>query len=145
MKIKDLYKKYSDVIPYLFFGVCTTGVNVFSYWFFAHVLALSVMTSTVIAWILAVTFAYLTNRKWVFHSTAHTKTEIIKEIVSFFLCRLATGVVDWVCMYAFVEILSLNDVIIKFLANVLVIVLNYLASKLIIFKNGFGGKDDKEN
>lgn len=145
MKIKDLYKRYSDVIPYLFFGVCTTGVNVFSYWFVAHILALPVMTSTVIAWILAVSFAYVTNRKWVFHSTAVTKNEIIKECISFFLCRLATGVIDWLCMYIFVEILLLNDVIIKFLANVLVIVLNYVASKLIVFKRGLGGKNDKEN
>lgn len=129
-----LFKKYKDVIPYLFFGVCTTLVNVASYWICAHPLSINTMASTVVAWILAVFFAYITNRKWVFHSSATTTREILREIVSFFGCRLATGIVDWLCMFVFVELLTCNDVIIKFFANVLVIILNYLASKLLIFK-----------
>ena len=134
--IISLIKKYKDVIAYLFFGVCTTLVNVIVYYIAAHPLHLNVMVSTIIAWIAAVLFAYLTNRKWVFNSQASTKMEILKEITSFFGCRLATGVVDWLCMYVFVDIIGLNDVIIKFAANVLVIILNYTASKLIIFRNG---------
>lgn len=134
MFLQKLIKKYKDVIPYLFFGICTTLVNVASYWLFAHSLKLNTMISTLVAWILAVLFAYITNRKWVFHSEAHTMSEIVKEIVSFFGCRIATGVVDWGCMFVFVELLLWNDVIIKFLANVLVIILNYVASKLLIFK-----------
>lgn len=129
-------KKYWDVIPYLFFGVCTTVVNVVAYWICAHPLGLGTMMSTIIAWILAVLFAYVTNRKWVFHSEAHGAEAIGKEMASFFGCRLATGVVDWVCMFIFVEWLSMNDVIIKAAANFVVIVLNYVASKLIIFKKG---------
>jgi putative flippase GtrA len=136
MKIKELIQKYEDVIPYLFFGVCTTVVNVVVYWICAHLLAFNTMISTVIAWILAVLFAYVTNRKWVFKSTAYLKSEIAKEIVSFFSCRLATGIVDWLCMYIFVELLNFNDVFIKVVANILVIILNYVASKLIIFKKG---------
>lgn len=134
MNIKGLIEKYKDVIPYLFFGVCTTVVNVASYWVCAHPLGLSVIVSTIIAWILAVLFAYVTNRKWVFHSEAHGAKEIVREIASFFGCRLATGAIDWLCMVVFVDVLKLNDVIIKFLANVIVIILNYVASKLVIFK-----------
>ena len=93
------------------------------------------MPSTVVAWIIAVLFAYLTNRKWVFHSVAEGFKAIFKEFISFLSCRLATGVVDWVCMFIFVDILLLNDVVIKFIANILVIVLNYVASKLLIFKH----------
>ena len=59
---------------------------------------------------------------------------MIKEIVSFFACRFATGIVDWLCMYIFVDVLGLNDIIIKFLANVIVIILNFIASNLIVFK-----------
>ena len=132
--MKDLYEKYKDVIPYLFFGVCTTLVNVIAYWLCAHPLNLGTMRSTIIAWILAVLFAYITNRKWVFHSEAHSSKEIIKEMISFFGCRLATGVVDWGCMYFFVEVLHWNDLIVKLAANLLMIVLNYVASKLVIFK-----------
>lgn len=134
MDIRKIYEKYKDVIPYLFFGVCTTIVNVVSYWVSAHLLHLGTMLSTVIAWILAVLFAYVTNRKWVFHSTAVGAHEIAKEMLSFFSCRLATGVVDWVSMFVFVDVLGWNDVIIKIVANIVVIVLNYVASKLIIFK-----------
>ena len=133
-RVKTVLNKYKDVIPYLFFGVCTTVVNIVVYWGCAHLLSLNVMASTVIAWILAVLFAYVTNRKWVFRSTAFSRKEVIREILGFFGCRLATGVMDWLCMFVFVELLKLNDVVIKVFANVLVIILNYAASKLIIFK-----------
>jgi putative flippase GtrA len=93
----------------------------------------SVMFGTVAAWVTAVLFAYVTNRKWVFRSEARGK-DILKEFSSFFACRLITGVIDWLCMFIFVELLNWNDVIIKFLANCIVIVINYIASKLIIFK-----------
>ena len=132
--MKDLFEKYKDVIPYLFFGVCTTLVNVISYWICAHPLSMNVMASTVIAWVLAVFFAFITNRKWVFHSEAITGKEIARELVSFFGCRLATGVIDWLCMLVFVDLLTWNDVFVKFTANVLVIILNYVASKLVIFR-----------
>lgn len=134
MKLKALYQKYKDIIPYGIFGVLTTLVNVIVYWTSARLLGLGVMPSTVIAWILAVLFAYITNRKWVFHSTAVTAAEIRKEIISFFVCRLATGVLDWACMFIFVDLLRLYDVAIKVLANILVIILNYVASRLVIFK-----------
>ena len=135
MKVSELIEKYKNIIPYAFFGVLTTIVNMVVYWLVAHPLGLSVMVSTVIAWIVAVLFAYVTNRKWVFHSQAESVKEIVREIVSFFACRLATGVVDWVCMFIFVDLLHFSDVIIKACANVLVIILNYVASKLVIFKN----------
>lgn len=134
MNLKALYQKYKDIIPYAIFGVLTTLVNVIVYWTSARLLGLGVMPSTVIAWILAVLFAYITNRKWVFHSTAVTAAEIRKEIISFFVCRLATGVLDWACMFIFVDLLRLYDVAIKVLANILVIILNYVASRLVIFK-----------
>ncbi len=134
MELRKLYDKYKDVIPYLFFGVCTTVVNVVVYWLAAYPLKLGTMPSAVIAWIAAVLFAYLTNRKWVFHSQAKGAGQIVKEIISFFVCRLATGVLDWGCMYVFVNLLHLNDIVIKVAANILVIVLNYVASKWVIFK-----------
>lgn len=133
-KLKALFQKYKDVIPYAIFGVLTTLVNIASYWLCAHALGMPVMASTIIAWILAVLFAYVTNRKWVFLSEAKGRRAIVKEMLSFFACRLATGLVDWACMFLFVDVLHWNDVLIKTGANILVIVLNYIASKLIIFK-----------
>ena len=133
-KIRELIQKYKDVIPYLFFGVCTTAVNVAVYWCCTHLFGLSTMSGTVIAWVLAVLFAYITNRKWVFKSKANSKSEIAKELVSFFGCRIATGIVDWLCMFVFVELWGMNDVVIKVMANILVTILNYVASKMIIFR-----------
>lgn len=135
MDLKKLYEKYRDLIPYAVFGVLTTVVNMLVFWVMAHPLSVSVMASTIVAWIVAVLFAYITNRKWVFRSEAHTKKEIMKEITSFFTCRLTTGVIDWMCMFIFVDLLRFNDVVIKFIANVIVIILNYVASKLIIFRH----------
>lgn len=129
-----LLKKYKDLILYAVFGVLTTVVNIIVYWVAAHPLGLGTTVSTVIAWVAAVLFAFVTNRKWVFHSEAVSVKEISKEIVSFFACRIATGVVDWACMFVLVDLMHFNDVLIKALANVLVIILNYVASKLIVFR-----------
>ncbi len=134
-KIKALYQKYKDILLYGIFGVLTTLLNIVVYWVMAHPLSLPTMPSTIAAWLAAVFFAYITNRKWVFHSEAHTWKEIIKEVGSFFSCRLATGAVDWLCMLIFVDVLQFNDDVIKAGANVLVIILNYIASKMIIFKH----------
>ena len=133
-RIKALLIKYKDMIAYLVFGGLTTVVNIAVYWLMAHPLELGTVPSTVAAWVAAVLFAYVTNRKWVFHSQAGTRQEVSREVVSFFGCRLATGVLDWVMMFVCVDLLHWNDMIIKIIANVAVIVLNFVASKLIIFR-----------
>lgn len=98
--IKKLYSEYKGVILYLFFGVCTTIVNVMSYWIAAHALKMNVMISTIIAWSLAVLFAYVTNRKWVFNSDASGINEILKGIFSFFRVDLRLGLlIGGACLY----------------------------------------------
>ena len=134
MQITALLRKYRHVLLYGIFGVLTTVVNIVVYWVMAHLLHLTTTPSTLIAWVAAVLFAYLTNRKWVFDSQAEGNKQILAELISFFLCRIATGVVDWLCMFVFVDLLHLNDVLIKAAANVLVIILNFIASKWLIFK-----------
>ena len=138
--MQSLYEKYKNVIPYLFFGVCTTLMNIVVYWISAHIFDMGIMPSTVIAWVAAVLFAYLTNRKWVFYSKTRETKKILKEIMTFFGCRLATGVLDWLMMYIFVDFLQFNDIFIKVIANVAVIILNYIASKLLIFRRENDGK-----
>ena len=93
------------------------------------------LAATIAAWFVSVLFAYLTNRKWVFHSEASTRKEILRESVSFFLCRLGTGVLDWVLMYLLVDCLHRPDLWVKIGVNVVVILLNYVASKLLIFRH----------
>ena len=132
--MKQLYNKYKEVILYIFFGGCTTLVNIVVYYLCAHPLNMLTTMSTIISWILSVTFAYVTNKIWVFESNVDNKHDLLKEIVSFYGCRLSTGILDLIIMIVFVDILMFNDLIIKILSNILVIVLNYVASKLYIFK-----------
>ncbi len=134
--MKKVLIKYKHFILYTVFGALTTLVNIASYWLFAHLLRLGVMPSTILAWILAVAFAYITNRRFVFDSKTNDTAGVIKEIFSFFSLRLATGIFDWLSMFIFVDLLHFNDIAIKFAANIVVIVLNYIFGKLVIFKSG---------
>lgn len=135
MSFSNIIEKYKDLIPYAIFGVLTTLVNIASYWVFAHPLQLPVTVSTILAWVVSVTFAYLTNRKWVFHSEADTKKAVAKEVISFFGCRMGTEFVDLAAMFIFVDLLSYNDMVVKVISNVVVIILNYAASKFLIFRH----------
>ena len=133
MRISALLQRYKSQLLYLFFGGCTTLVNVVVYGVCTRMAALSTTLSTAIAWGTAVLFAYITNRTWVFESRARTAPDILREAWSFLLCRLATFGLDLAIMYLCVDRLGLPDIPIKMLSNLLVIVLNYIASKLIIF------------
>lgn len=132
-KIKGLLVKYKSVVLYLIFGVATTLVNIIAFWFLFNMLAMETVPSNVTAWIISCLFAYVTNRIWVFESKVRESAGIIKEVVSFFACRLGTLLVETVFMYIFIDVLGFNALIIKFIANVIVVILNYVASKLIIF------------
>lgn len=127
-------KNFKEITAYLIFGVLTTIVNIAVYWLAAHPLGIGTVPSSVIAWIAAVLFAYVTNRIWVFHSETTGTSGIIREMTYFFSARLATGVIDWVFMYVTVDLLGFNDVYMKVIANVIVVILNYVASKLLIFR-----------
>ena len=137
-KIIDLYKKYKEVINYLIFGVLTTVLNFAIYFILTFKLfnpndAFQLQVVNVICWIICVCFAYFTNRKYVFDS----KTENIKkELFSFFGARLITLIMDMSIMGIGVTILLLNDIIVKIISQIVVIVSNYLFSKILVFKKG---------
>ena len=133
-RLIELFHKYQDVISYLFFGGCSTGVNILSYAFLSHVLGMGTVPASALSWLVTVVFVYVTNRVWVFHSQAEGMSEIFHEFVVFIACRLATGVLDVAIMWLSVDIMGLNDLVMKIVSNVVVVVLNYIASKLIIFK-----------
>lgn len=122
-----------ETISYLVFGVLTTIVNYVSYeackWLGIHY-----TVATVIAWVLAVAFAYITNKLFVFESKSFEKAVLIKEITAFVSCRVFSGLCDLGFMVLAVEIIGINDSIAKLVANVFVVVINYIFSKLFIFK-----------
>ena len=128
--IKTLYAKYKEIILYLFFGALTTLVNIASYAVCAHLLKLGWEVSNVIAFVLSVLFAYVTNRRYIFESK---KQNVIKEIALFFFFRILSLGIDMVCMYLILDVIEMQDLIAKIAVQVIVIVLNYLFSKLIVF------------
>ena len=129
-----MFQKYKSVIMYLIFGVLTTLINIISYYILYHRLSVSNLLSTCLAWLFAVLFAFVTNKSVVFDSKSYEKTVLFRELRDFFVCRIATGVLDVAIMYVAVDLLCWNSLIWKVISNVLVIVLNYVASKLVIFK-----------
>jgi len=125
-----IYNQYKMPILYIFFGGLTTLINIVAYFVAYNICKISNVPSTVIAWILSVIFAFITNKLYVFESKSKS---LLYEISTFFACRLGTGILDVAIMYVSVDILFFNALIMKILSNVLVIVLNYIFSKLIIF------------
>lgn len=132
-KLRILVKKYKSLISYGIFGVLTTMINICVYQLFYEQIGWSNVGSNVVAWILSVLFAFVTNKIWVFESKSLEIKVLLFEIVSFFGCRLATGVLDLAIMYVAVDKLSFNSLAMKCISNVIVIIANYVASKLIIF------------
>jgi putative flippase GtrA len=131
--IRKLYEKYQDKILYLVFGALTTAVNTGVFWLCAHPLGMDALPSTMIAWLVAVIFAYITNRIWVFCSQARGKA-IFREILSFYSGRLLTLAMEEGLLLIFVTWLGLGSTLVKTAAQVAVLVGNYLISKFIIFR-----------
>jgi len=135
-KIINLYKKYEEIINYLIIGVLTTVVSLVTYYICVYTFlnpkdALELQIANVISWILSVTFAYITNRIFVFKSKSK---QILKEITSFVGARIITLLLDMLIMFIMVTTLNINDKISKLIVQVVVIVLNYIFSKLFVFK-----------
>lgn len=133
-KIKELFNKYKEVINYLIFGVLTTLVNYVSYLILAKVFNVNYLASTIMSQIISIIFAYVTNKLFVFASKTTTTKELIKEMVSFFGFRGISLLLDMAFMYIFVDLLKLDDVIMKLVSNVLIVITNYVFSKLFVFK-----------
>lgn len=133
-KLKTLFSKYYDLISYLFFGVLTTVVNYVIYLPCYNTLGLSGSLSNAIAWVFAVAFAYLTNKPFVFKSHDWSAKTIIPELSKFIGCRVGSGVFETGIIFLTVDLLGWNGNIMKLFTSVVVVFLNYAASKLLIFK-----------
>ena len=131
----NIYKKNKEIINYLIFGVLTTVVSFVVYFIFAKVFKIDEVISNVISWFFSVLFAFITNKLYVFESKETGKKTLLKEIISFYLARLFTGVVCDLGVFALmVKMFKINDVLSKLVTQVIVIILNYVLSKLFVFK-----------
>ena len=132
-----IYKKYEELINYLIIGILTTIESLATY----YLLTLTILDANnkvylqianIISWLASVTFAYFTNRKYVFKVKNKSN---IKECLNFYISRISTLLIDMIIMYIFVSILKFDNKIVKLVAQVVIIILNYILSKFIVFKS----------
>ena len=134
--MKDLMKKYGEIIRYLIIGVLTTVISLITYYGLTYTIlnpdkAFELQLANIISWIISVTFAYFTNKQFVFQKKDKYN---FKEMLSFYLSRISTLLIDMLLMYIFVSVLKFNDKIVKILVQIIVIILNYIFSKFFVFK-----------
>ena len=132
--IRKLWDRYREYILYLIFGGLTTLVNWVCFYLCMHVICLSVVVSNIISWIVAVAFAYVTNRRWVFESRARGVGNILKEAGGFVAGRLLTLAVETGFLWATVDLAKWNDMLMKIIISIVVIILNYVISKFFVFR-----------
>ena len=137
--MKKIFEKYREQILYLFFGALTTAVNTITF-FFLRKTNITPAIANIIALVISILFAYFTNRKWVFQSHT-TGKNLMTEAISFFSARALTAIVDELLVVALIEqrpfqsipATPLADTIIKVIINIIIILLNYIFSKRVIF------------
>lgn len=143
MDLKALFKKFinPETISYLFFGVLTTVVSLVSYWLIVYLMVgngkpdgLQIQIATVGSWILAVAFAYITNKLFVFKSKSFEKKVLLKEATGFVGARLLSLGYEMLWMFIMADLLKIDDFICKLVAQFVIVALNYIFSKLFIFK-----------
>ena len=133
-KIRMLIRKHYDILSYLFFGVLTTAVNYVVYLPCYNLLHLSASLSNVIAWAAAVAFAYVTNKPFVFKSHDWSAQTVLPELGRFVGSRILSGALETGMIFVTVDVLFWDGNVMKLVTSVLVVILNYVASKLLVFK-----------
>lgn len=132
---KKLWIKYKEYILYVAFGGLTTLVNWVCFYLLTHVIRMDVVPANILSWIAAVAVAYVTNRKWVFDSRASGAKEILVEAAEFTGGRLLTMAIETVLLWITVDLAHWNDLLMKVVISIVVIILNYVISKKIVFRN----------
>lgn len=135
-KIIEIYKRFEEIINYIIVGGLTTFVSLATYFLSVLLIlnpkdAFQLQIANIISWIFSVTFAYFANRKYVFKSVSKNK---LKECIKFYLSRVSTLAIDMVVMFTLVTLLNINDKLSKIIVQFIVLVLNYIFSKMFVFK-----------
>lgn len=140
-KLRAFIIKHYDVLAYLFFGGLTTVVNYIIYLPLLNLLGLSAAASNAISWAVAVAFAFLTNKPFVFKSYDWSAKVVWPELTKFVGCRIGSGLLETAILFLFVDCLHWDGNIMKLVTSLLVVILNYFGSKLLVFRK----KDSNEH
>ena len=135
--IKSMLIKYKEILLYLIFGGLTTAVNLLVYYPLYNIAGLSGTVSNIIAWAVAVLFAFFTNKPFVFESHDWSKAVVLPEFAKFVGCRIGSGALETVFITVTVDLLMLNGNLMKVIISVAVVLINYVGSKLLFKKNDF--------
>ena len=135
----------NEKMRYLFFGGLTTVLSIVVYWVAAKAIGIGYIPASVISWVLAVAFAFVTNKTFVFNSKSVESATLLREVALFVAARLLSLAFDLGWMVFAVEMIKMDDFIAKIISNVIVIVLNYIFSKLLIFRKIGGNKGNNED
>ena len=125
--------RYRELILYLFFGGLTTVVSIGSFAILIRVFHMDALAANVVSWILAVSFAYVTNRTWVFSSDRRDPSGIMKEILAFFGGRIGTLLMEEAILYVGISLLGIDAILVKTAAQAAVVIGNYVISKWLVF------------
>lgn len=131
---EPFYKKNKEMLLYLFFGFLSFVVSISTYAMFNKAFNINELTANIFSWIITVMFAFFTNRIWVFEASTESKAEFVKQMTSFYEGRIVTLVIEEIILFVFITLLGMSSMLIKVVAQVIVIILNYVISKLFVFK-----------
>lgn len=132
---QPFYLKFKEPLLYLFFGGLAFFLSLGIFWLLVNPFGMDALLANIIDWIIVVIFAYLTNRTWVFKDKAHDIKGVIRECSSFMIGRLGTLVMEEAVLWIGIDILDINSMAVKIVAQVMVIVGNYVISKFVVFKS----------
>lgn len=132
--IRALLRRYQELISYVFWGVMTTLVNYVTYTLLTEGLHVYYLTGTIIAWTVSVLFAYFVNKLFVFRSRNWAWRVALRELWQMVAARLFSLGLEMAIMWSFVDMLRYNHLVVKLVANVVVVIVNYVLSKFVIFK-----------
>ncbi|MBR6034091.1 MAG: GtrA family protein [Clostridia bacterium] len=142
--LAEWYIKHKEGMRYLIFGFLATVVNIFTFWLCETLWDFSTTVNNIIAWVTAVIFAYLSNKWCVFESKSNTSKELFIEFISFIGARVFTLVLETILLNITIDYLKFNSLLMKIISNIMVIILNFVFSKLFIFRKE-KNKDKKTN
>lgn len=133
-KLRDLYQKHGDILRYLIVGGVTTLIDLVSFALFSDWLHLGYQPAKALAWVLAVIFAFAGNKWIVFKTEGRDSRTVFREAAGFFAMRLLTLLISMGILYVAIDLLGFSKNLSNLLCNIIVIILNYVLSKLVVFR-----------
>ncbi len=133
--LKQILQKHQTIAAYLFFGICTTAINFAVYLICHNMFFMSATMSNVLAWFISVLFAFMTNKLFVFNNHDWQFRTIMTEFFKFLYCRIGSGLFETLTLWGTVDRMQYNGNAMKIIVGVFVVIMNYISSKMLVFKN----------